>query len=151
MDLASINQQRLICHKTQPSLNKGLLSNFWWLGRAKNGKFIEECVTCMKKHILVKKYLKWAKHGIAITSLNGGETHWFSKKENFQNILDTKGPITIDFLVKGAVVKSNSYYQLLWKYLSYWMNEARSPYTQAYIQSIYINLNLYWITMLETI
>ena len=39
-------------------LNRGLLLNFWWLRSANQVKIKEESVTCMEKHVLVKKFAK---------------------------------------------------------------------------------------------
>ena len=68
-------------------LNRGLLSNIWWLRSAKLVKFTEKCVMGIEKHVLVKKIFSkelnislplwvWVKK-----TVDGMEMNWLSGKE----------------------------------------------------------------------
>ena len=61
----------MVVNQSVSGLNRGLSSNFSWLRNANHVKFMQECVMCMEKHILVKKDdHKWAKIRFATTSLS---------------------------------------------------------------------------------
>ena len=89
-----------------PGLNRGLLSNFYWLRSVNHVKFIKECVMRTKKHVSVKKY-PW----MGQTWVCHYETEW--KMVHSGNIVTSKEKIP------GAVVsKGHSDYLPIWKDLS---------------------------------
>ena len=70
-----------------PGLNRGLSSKFWWLRRANNVKFADECVKCMENHVLVKKrFINGWNMGLSLwtwvkKTIYGLEMHWCYSKE----------------------------------------------------------------------
>ena len=87
---------KMVTNQSAPGLDKGLLSNIWWLRCANHVKFTE-CVMFIKKHFLVKK--KKFTNGLNLCvslpawvekTVDGLETCWLSGKEKVLGIAYNK-------------------------------------------------------------
>ena len=115
-------------------MNRGLSLGSLWLTNANHVKFTEGCVMCMENHFFIEKCLQMSLTWICHYKLESKRQfmrlirHWLSGKEKVLGTAVSKGwniigPITIDFLEKGATVNSAPYSQLLRQYLPNSLNE----------------------------
>ena len=83
---------------------------------------------CCEKPESKRQSMEW-KHPLVKKKFN---TKWSVKKVMLTVFLDMKGPITIDFLEKGATVNSASYCQFLKQYFTLFLEWTSLVYLKRY-------------------